>query len=380
MRVLIDATGITREKAGVGVYAKNLLNCLTRSHSDLDLYILAQDDDPEMDFEGRKGVTMIWVPACFFRILPLRFLLEQLFVPFLQRRHRIAVVHSLHYAFPLWLGARRVVTFHDMTFYTMPELHQRIKVLYFRFFMRRSVKQAENIIFISRSTLEDCVARLGQPTGKMWVVPHGKGEAYRTGISLTSQQQVKQLYALGDRFVLYIGTLEPRKNLDRLVEAFSVCAARDPSIQLVIAGKKGWMQEKLNETIERLGLAARIVFTGFVAEEDKAPLIAASTVFVYPSLYEGFGLPALEAIACGVPTITSNLSSLPEVVGDAALLIDPTSTSELTEALERLLLDPLLRADYQQRGPLQAAAFTWERTAGLTALVYRSAAKQGSSQ
>jgi len=249
-------------------------------------------------------------------------------------------------------------------------------VFYFRYFMRTSVKRAENIIFISRSALEDCTARLGSPHGHAWIVPHGKGEAFHPDIPLADQQQVRQKYGLSQTFVLYIGTLEPRKNLARLVEAFAVSAARDPDIQLVIAGKKGWMQDALFATIDRLDLRGRIVFTGFIDEADKAPLIAACTVFVYPSLYEGFGLPALEAIACGAPTITSNLSALPEVVGDAALLIDPTSTPKLVEALELLLLNPDLRGDLRSRGPLQAAKFSWDRTAEMTAAVYRSALEQ----
>ncbi len=373
MNILIDATGIAKEKAGVGVYAKNLLDHLTRAPGSLHYTILAQDDDREMDFGDRPQVTMLWVPARWFRRLPMRVLLEQLALPFLLWKRRIAVVHSLHYAFPLLtFGAKRVVTFHDITFITMPEVHERVKVRYFGVFMRASVRRAEAVLFISRSALADYTTTLGAPRGTAWVVEHGKGEAFRPDISNAEKNNVRRIYGLGSKFVLYIGTIEPRKNLTRLVEAFAAIAANDAEIQLVIAGKRGWMTEGLFRRVAALGLGPRVIFTGFVAEQDKPALLAACTVFVYPSLYEGFGLPALEALACGAPTITSNTSSLPEVVGDAAVLVDPASTQALTEAIARLLASPQLRDGLRRGGPKQAARFTWERTAERTAAVYRS--------
>ncbi len=371
MKILIDATAVPKEKAGVGVYARNLLGSLARSPAALEIYVLAQDDDPEMDFSWSPQVRMLWVRARVFRVLPMRFLLEQIYLPFLLWRKKISVAHSLHYAFPLVsFGTRRVVTFHDMTFFTMPEVHERVKVIYFRAFMRASRHLADHMIFISRSALADYTAKLGAPRGRVSVIPHGKGEEFRPGPSAARVRAVRERYGLGERFVLYVGTIEPRKNLPRLVEAFAAVAASDPALQLVLAGRPGWMAEELFRTIQRLDLGARIVFPGFIAEEDKAILLGACTVFVYPSLYEGFGLPALEALACGAPTITSNTSSLPEVVGEAAVLVDPTDTTALREALARILGSPELRAEMREAGPRQAAQFTWQRTAARTAAVY----------
>jgi len=373
MKILIDATGIPREKAGVGVYARNLLDRLTRNPGTLEFFILAQNDDREMNFGHRPNVTMLWVPARFFRILPIRFLLEQLFLPVLLVKYRIQVLHSLHYAFPLLtFGTHRVVTFHDMTFFTMPEFHQRLKIVYFRFFMRASVRLVDHMIFVSRSALDDCTAQLGPIHGGASVVPHGKSDEFRPDISLDVLNAVRKKYNLHSRFILYIGTIEPRKNLPRLVEAFAPIARRDPDIHLVIAGKIGWMAEALFTAIKRLDLTSRVTFTGFVSEEDKPALLATCTIFVYPSLYEGFGLPALEALASGAPTVTSNTSSLPEVVGQAAWLVDPTSTEDIQQALETILADTLLQQELHRAGPLQAAQFTWERTATLTIEAYRS--------
>ena len=369
MHVLIDATGITRKKAGVGVYARNLLDHLTRETGDLHFLILAQNDDPEMDFSRRPNVTMLWVPARVFRLLPFRFLLEQIYL-----WHRgVRVVHSLHYAFPLFTpGTLRVVTFHDMTFFNMPEVHQRFKVFYFRTFMKAAMRRADHIIFISHSAMQDARARLGAPRGRASVIPHGKSDSLRPDLPPERLFAVRSRYGIAERFLLYIGTVEPRKNLPRVVEAFASLAARHTDLQLVIAGKMGWMTEDLTRSIEQLQLESRVLFTGFIDEKDKAPLLAACTVFVYASLYEGFGLPALEALACGAPTVTSNLSSLPEVVGDAALLVDPLDTCALAEAMERLLSTPLLRQRLQKEGPERAAQFTWERTAALTAALYRA--------
>ena len=371
MRVLIDATGVNREKAGVGVYALNLLDSLTAIPRGIEFFLLLQDDDPEIDFSGRPKVTVIRVPAYLFRRLPLRFLLEQFYLPILLWRLRIDVLHSLHYAFPFFtFGTRRVVTFHDMTFFAMPEMHERLKVIYFTTFMRAMRRLADHAIFISQSARNDYTLRLGFLRGTASVIPHGKGKNFRADLEYDKASLLAK-YELAEEFILFIGTLEPRKNLLRLVEAFAELAPCHPALQLVIAGRKGWMINQLYEDVERRGLTGRVVFPGFVDERDKASLLAACTVFVYPSLYEGFGLPALEALACGAPTVTSNTSSLPEVVGDAAVLIDPTDTSALKRAINDLIKTPSLRARLHEKGPIQAAQFSWERTADATILVYR---------
>ena len=374
MKILIDATGITRQKSGVGNYARNLIDALTHlPGGSMQIFILAQDDDAEMNFGRSSDVTMLWVRARWFRILPLRFVLEQFVLPILLLRYRIDVLHSLHYAFPLFsFGVKRVVTFHDMTFLTMPEVHERIKVFYFRFFIRASAWVPDGMIFISRSALADFTAQLGPPRGSTFVIPHGKGSGFHPGLNLDRLEAIRAQYGIARRYILFVGMIEPRKNLPRLVRAFSSIAAGDLEIQLVLAGKMGWMADELNHEIEVLRLGSRVVFTGFIAEDEKPILIAGCVLFVYPSLYEGFGLPALEAIACGTPTVTSNLSSLPEVVGDAALLVDPYDPAAIASAMQEALSSEPLREELKRRGPIQAAQFTWEHTAELTAEAYRS--------
>jgi len=346
---------------------------LTRIDQGPHFFLLVQDDDPELDFGSRDHVTMIRVPAKIFRKLPFRFLLEQAFIPLILLKNKIDLVHSLHYSFPLVrLGARQIVTLHDMTFFSMPEVHTFIKIKYFRFFIRAAVLFAD-IIFVSQSTLQDCVSRLGPLHGSGTVIHLGKSDAFHPGLDPLKVQRVREKYGLHGDFILYVGTIEPRKNLAALASAFAAVCHRHPGLLLVIAGMKGWMYNDLQETICRLNLQSRIIFTGFVPEVDKPLLIAGARVFAYPSLYEGFGIPILEALACGIPTLTSNISSMPEVAGHGALLVDPRSVENISLGLEQLLSDDALREQLRRESLIQAAKFTWIKTAAETLRAYQNA-------
>jgi len=372
MRILFDAISITKRKAGVGVYAKNLLESLL-AHKGLNFIVLAQDDDPDFDYRDRPNVTMLWVPSRFLRARPIRMIYEQTVLPFLLWKHRIDLIHSLHYSFPLFsLRSKKVVTIHDMTSYSMPEVHLAVKRFYHRFFIRAASRAADGLIFVSQSALNDFLQRFGRPKGFTAVVYHGKTEALGPCSGNADKiQQVRAKYSLPPRFVLYIGMIEPRKNLARLVEAFSRVAECQPDVVLVLAGMKGWMYEEIFARIKTLNLESRVLFPGFVAEDDKRFVLCAAELFIYPSFYEGFGLPVLEALACGVPTITSNTSSLPEVAGGAALMVEPTSTEEISHALEQLLTDVALRQQLREASIRQASLFTWQKTAAGTVRMYR---------
>lgn len=374
MKVLIDATGVTRKKAGVGVYAKSLIDRLAAS-AEAELYLLVQDDDPDFAYPDQRNVTTLRVPSRFFRVVPLRLLFEQTWLPLLLRRHHIDVVHSLHYSFPLLRPgkAKSLVTIHDMTSFSMPEVHIALKKLYYRLFIRLSRTYADGLIFISRSARADYLRLLGEHRGVSEVIHHGKDPDFRP---LEPQQQealtaVRSHYGIPPHYLLYVGTIEPRKNLERLIEAFAIIAPRFPDTTLVLAGMMGWKQEHLPARIRELGLEARILLPGFVTEKEKALLIAGCSLFLYPSLYEGFGLPILEALASGVPTITSETSALPEVAGDASILVDPLNVAALAEATERVLSSAELQRALAEAGPVQAGKFTWERTAAETERLYR---------
>ncbi|PWU00719.1 MAG: glycosyltransferase family 1 protein [Terriglobia bacterium] len=252
--------------------------------------------------------------------------------------------------------ARLTATIHDMTSWLLPEFHAAGNLRADRRFLE-ICKRADGLIAVSQSTKNDAVLVAGLPPEKITVIHSGVADAF-FAVEAGTIDAIRKRYALERPFVLFIGTIEPRKNIDRLLDAYGALVPDlREEFQLVIAGPAGWAPQS---TIARLSEAR---YLGYVPEADLAPLTAAATIFVYPSLYEGFGFPVAQAMAAGVPVVTSNVSSLPEVTGEAALLIDPRSTSELRDAMARLLLSPDLRGQLATRGKDRAREFRWETCA-----------------
>jgi glycosyltransferase involved in cell wall biosynthesis len=211
---------------------------------------------------------------------------------------------------------------------------------------------------------------LGVPPGRVDVVYCGVDQAFRP-LPAAEVDCFREQRALPNRFILFLGTLEPRKNVQKLIRAYSQWRNSEPGIpKLVVAGAKGWYYERIFAEVERLGLAGQVIFPGYVAQEELPLWYNAADLFVYPSQFEGFGLPVLEAMACGTPAVTTNVASLPEVGGDAAWLVSPDNEAELVEAVRRVLKDAALRQEMKARGLAHAANFTWERTARQTLDTY----------
>jgi len=373
IRVLIDCTQLPKLKAGLGTYGHNLVRELLALNTSAFFWIVVQSDDADMMFD-HPHVHVIKAPAKLFRRLPLRFLLEQVYLPWLSWKHSINILHSLHYSFPLMpLRARKFVTVHDMTSFGMPDIHISSKGRYYRLFLRIGWRHADHMIFVSRSTLKDYLKRFPRSPDSCHITLLGKSGDFRPDICPESVSRVLEKYRVGRPYLLFVGMIEPRKNLTRLVRAFAGIAPLYPRHSLVIAGSKGWMYKTVFEEVRRQNLEGRVLFPGFVAEEDKAYLIRGAEVFVYPSLYEGFGIPVLEALACGIPTLTSDVSSMPEVAGNAALFCDPFSTEDMRAALERLVGDGELRASLAAEAVLQAQKFDWKLTARETYQAYCTA-------
>ena len=263
---------------------------------------------------------------------------------------------------------RLTTTLHDLTSWIMPELHPAAN--------RRAdsqlaqhLRRAHRIIAVSQSTSDDAIRILRVPPEKIVVIHSGVAEAF-FHVDPAAVARVRTRYRLTRPFVLSIGTVEPRKNLSALVSAFqALSASLQDEFELVLAGPMGWAD---NETAQRV---RAVRYLGYVPECDIAPLTAAATVFAYPSLYEGFGFPVAQAMAAGVPVITSNLSALPEIAGDAALLVDPRSLSELRDALTRLLLYPEIRARLSTRGRERAERFRWAACAEKSLQFFRQVAE-----
>lgn len=372
MNILIDFTPIPVQKVGVGIYGLNLITKLKDLDRKNNYFILVQDDDTSLDHLNRERFKVIKVKSKILRIDFLMALSEQLFIPYLALKYRIDIIHSLHFSFPLLANAKKVVTIHDLTFFKIPNCHRFYNVFYFKFFIFLASIFADKIITDSKSTENDFLKIFKPRRKKTRVVYLGKNCSLDVSVEKEKIEIVKKKYFIDGDYLLFIGTIEPRKNIKNLILAFQKLLEENKDNKLVIAGKTGWYFNEVLELPQELGLKERIIFTGFIDEEDKPYLLAGAKIFIYPSIYEGFGIPVLEALACGVPTITSNVSSMPEIAGDAALLIDPLNVGELYLAMKRLLNDRALYSRLKQKSVEQAKKFSWENTALGTLAVYNS--------
>ncbi len=265
---------------------------------------------------------------------------------------------------PLTCPPASVVTVHDLGYEHFPEAHTAFQRWYLRLTTRWHVRAARLLLADSRATRDDLVNRYGADPSRIEVVYPGIDlEAFGPVRDPAVLERVRARYAGGARYVLYVGTLQPRKNVERLVRAFARVAAEVPDLVLVLAGKPGWHVAPLRRLMAREGLGERVRMPGYVPEEDLPALLSGAEVFAFPSLFEGFGFPVLEAQACGTPVLTSTASSLPEVAGDAALLVDPFDVGAIAAGLRALLDDADLRRRLVERGFANVQRFTWDRAA-----------------
>jgi glycosyltransferase involved in cell wall biosynthesis len=374
LRVAVDATAVPARLTGAGVYTSRLLAALARR------------DDVDLDvFAARGSAALLAGPGLRLHQVaaarpgrPARIAWSRLAAGRAARAAGARVLHGVHYELPLrgTGGLAQVVTVHDLTLVTHAEWHEPSKVWYFRRAMRHAVAAAERVLCVSAATARDATRHLGVPPERIDVTPLGTDLAPATEAAV---HDLRDRLGLTGPYLLGLGTLEPRKDLPTLVRAFATLAGELPH-KLVLAGLAGWGSGALAEAVAASGVADRILLPGYVPEADKAALFTGADLFVYPSRYEGFGLPVLEAMACGVPVLTTTGGSLPEVAGDAALLVDPGEPDLLAGAMARLLGDPAARARLARRGRARAAAQTWERCAALTADAYRRAAAEQASR
>ncbi|MCX7840628.1 MAG: glycosyltransferase family 4 protein, partial [Anaerolineae bacterium] len=310
------------------------------------------------------------LPSPFLRVA-----WEQTVLPILVRHYRLDALHSPHYTMPLVKPCRSIVTFHYLTFFLYPQMHLFYKRVFFQAMMPLAARRADALIAISHSTRTDLTRILRVPTDKVETIPYGIASHFRPVTDWHALDAFCTRYHLSRPFVLYVGNLEPRKNLPTLVRAFARIVQMELPHVLVLAGTRGWKDAPLFATIQELGLTSRVWFPGYIPQAELPMLYSAADLFVYPSFYEGFGLPVLEAMACGVPVITSNISSMPEVAGDAAVLVEPNDVDVLADAMRHLLTDSTRRATLAAKGLARAREFSWERTAQATLSVYTRVAQ-----
>ena len=298
---------------------------------------------------------------------------EQLVLPRLLDADRVSLLHGPVNAVPLVWRGKSIVTILDLAFLAMPSAFNRANRAYLIWMVHLAARRADRVITISESTRQDVIRLLHVDPQRVVRVHLGVDARLRPIDDQRALAAFRSLHGLPDGYILYLGTIEPRKNLVRLIDAYAELRRRGVTTwPLVLAGGRGWGDDPIFQRAEQTGLGESIRFVGFVRDDEMPLWYNAASLFVYPSEYEGFGLPPLEALACGTPVVASNSSSLPEVLGEAAVLVDPTATSAIVEGMQRLIEEESLRARLSSAGPPQAKAFTWQRMAGETLAVYRA--------
>jgi glycosyltransferase involved in cell wall biosynthesis len=355
MRIGVDASRTTaRWRTGTEGYSLHLIRELVRLGVDHQFRLYFNQAPPSGLFAAEGEQRIIPFPRLWTHARLSWEMLRQppdvLFVP----AHVLPLVHP----------RRSVATIHDLGYYYYPAAHTRFQNLYLRWSTRYNARNALRLVVDSEATRRDLIRLCGVPPAKIVVIYPGRDESLVPVTDPALLAGVRARYGLAERYLLYVGTLHPRKNLARLVEAFAAAAREmEPAPQLVLAGKKGWLYDDLFARVRRLGLEERVLFPGYVPPEELPALLSGATAFLFPSLYEGFGFPVLEAMACGTPVICSRAASLPEVAGEAALLVDPLDTAGLAEAIRQVVADEDLRRRLVERGHQQVTRFSWSRCA-----------------
>jgi glycosyltransferase involved in cell wall biosynthesis len=373
----IDATPLLLEPTGVDTFIRGLLSNLARVPHDHDITVFANAED-RPTFEERAA-ERLRILAVARRPRPVRLLFQQVGLPVAARALDLDVLHSPSFLMPMVRGRERhLLTVHDMTFFSMPQMHIRLRRSRpFRRAVLASIKRADRVHVPSKAALAEVLSFVPEVgMARISVIPHGVGDSFGPKPE-EELREVRRRLRLPPAYILHVGPIEPRKNVARLVDAYErLLLDHDIEERLVLAGRLGWQWEPVQARLEAPTIRDRVHRVGYVSDRDLPYLYAAARLFVYPSLHEGFGLPPLEAMACGTPTVASRAPALAENLKDAAELVDPTDLPALVAAMRRLLLDPELAARHRKAGLERAKGFGWEDTARRMLACYEELAKQ----
>lgn len=388
MKIGFDYTAVLKERTGVGQYTVKLLEALIKVDKKnryvpyilfaMTNYLLHPGLKQRIPQPPGGNFELVHVPVPFQALrylqLPgLRGMMKEYMLGGLD----VDLIHSNTFCVPRIRDKKKrvVVTVYDLSVLTNPECHKKMNILHCTNGITEAVERADAIIAISEHTKRDIIKYFNAPEDLITVTHLAAGSEYHEVEDPAVLASVRARYGLPEKYVLFVGSLEPRKNIKTLLKAYSAVSERTKKdFPLVIAGGKGWLNSDIPSLVEGLGIKECVRFTGYIDANDISAVYSGASVFAYPSLYEGFGLPILEAMSCGAPVITSNTSSMPEVAGDAARLVDPLNADELAGELETVLEDEGLRAEMKKKGLARAASFSWDRCARETIEVYRKVA------
>ena len=372
MRIGFDGTPLLGQRSGVGYYTSHLLSALVEIQPEWEylLYSNRPLNGLELPLPQAQQVEQRYFP-------PSRWLWMQAILPGTIHNSQPNLCHFTNALAPLWQPVPYVLTIHDASLFVYGNYHPRARHLTMRLTLPLVARRAAAVITVSEHSRNDLIRVLSLQPEKIHVVYEAAADEFRPVEDRQALDALRHKYSLPEKFVLYVGTLEPRKNLLRLVRALKQLREQGWTYHLVLAGPMGWMMETFDREVHDMGLQDAVHYLGYVPSEDLPALYSLATVFGFPSLYEGFGLPPLEAMACGTPVLTSNRSSLAEICGDAAYLVDPQSEEDITAGLCALLSDEELRRKLRARGLERVARFSWQRAARETSEVYRQVLRNG---
>ena len=353
MRIAIDARKL--RDFGIGTYIRNILLELSRRDPDTEFVIICRPND--VDIGKQLGPNFRMVPE---RAKPYS-MGEQLAIPFCLARERVDLIHEPHYVLPPAIRCRSVVTIHDCIHLMFPQyLPNRLAHVYARGSMWSATRQADRILTVSEASKRDILRFFNVAPEKVSVIYNAIDERFMQPPDEAQMERVRQRYQLDRPFVLYVGNIKPHKNVTRLIEAFALARAGGlEDLTLLVIGDDLSRYPALRQTVHRHKLDKHVRFLGFQPYETLSSFYRLARVFVFPSLYEGFGLPPLEAMACGTPVVTSNVSSMPEVAGNAAVLVDPYDPESIADGIQNAVTDEALRQDLIARGVERVRAFSW---------------------
>lgn len=364
MRIGIDARLVHYSRAGIGQYITGLIGGLSECDEDNEFVLLQSRKDKTVLADGPNFARKsLWTPS--------HHRLEQLVLPLEISPLRLDILHSPDFIPPFRRDYRSVITVHDLAFLLYPHFLTEESARYYGQ-IDRAVRYADHVVADSINTKRDIINFLGVPEAKITVIYAAANGVYHPVEDEQLLNETRQKYSLDGPFILFVSTIEPRKNLPTLLRAFrKLLDHYKLEVKLVVVGQRGWFCGEVFAVAEELELGDNVVFLGHVPVEDLVLLYNGACMHVHPSFYEGFGLPPLEAMACGTPTIVANVSSLPEVVGDAGLLVAPEHIEGWTVAMWRMLTDDALHAELSEKGLKRAKLFSWEKAARETLTLYK---------
>jgi glycosyltransferase involved in cell wall biosynthesis len=371
MRIAIDAHSVGARLGGNETYATNLIEALAEIDqvNQYILYVTKQSAVERFANRWPNFAVRMTLPHTPLVRVPLTLSREL-------RRNPVDVLH-VQYTAPPFVPCPIVTTIHDLAFEHHPETFNRRSWMQLRLTVRWTARRSAQIVTISEYSRRDITKTYGIASDLITVTPVAASKTFERVTGETELERVRETYGIEGDYIFSLCSIQPRKNLVRLIEAYSLLRRIQPEgklPQLVLAGKRAWLDNETMRAAQRDEVSANIRFTGYVADEHLSALYSGATCFVYPSYFEGFGLPVLEAMKCGTPVIAGNRTSIPEVAGEAALLFDPFDVNSLVEALKRILNDSQYRATLSAKGLQRASEFSWQTTARLTLAIYEKAA------